>query len=72
MPETITFAEIHEKVKRRAGAPVKVGRTTCLTPKGTTVVMVLNLERTLRELPRADRAYIVRRLRDMLADVATS
>ena len=40
-----------------------------LTPRGRAVTQLVCLERNLRELARTDRAYVVRRLRDLLADV---
>jgi hypothetical protein len=51
--------------------PAPINRpTTVLTPRGHCAVAVIRLGYELRELPRADRAYIVRLLRDLLEDVA--
>ena len=66
----MTLAELIER--HHAATPEPPDRAI-LTPRGQAVVQVVCLERSLRELSRVDRAYIVRRLRDLLAaDVAAT
>jgi hypothetical protein len=48
------------------------GPIAVLTPRGHSAVAVIRLGYELRELPRADRAYIVHLLRDLLDDVAAT
>ena len=40
-----------------------------LTPRGLACARVVRLEQTLADLDRADRAYVMGRLRDLLADL---
>ena len=60
----MTLAEL---IERHHAATAEPPDRAVLTPRGQAVTQVVCLERSLRELSRADRAYIVRRLRDLLA-----